>query len=134
MVGHTVVGTGKQIWATVISHHLQCCCLGIAHIFGKLAVISTRNSRTELAFLISGRSNILFGVFCVYTFASLNLELLLVFPGNRKYCGPNDEGRENGKWSHLTGGGMIVSPASSPNPNHSGLWSVWLTTAGHVIN
>ena len=34
MVGHTVVDTGKQIWATLILHHLQCCCLGIAHIFG----------------------------------------------------------------------------------------------------
>jgi len=32
----------------------------------------------------------------------------------------------------LTGGGMIVSPAPSPNPNHSGLWSVWLTTAGRI--
>ena len=29
---------------------------------------------------------------------------------------------------------MIVSPASSPNPNHSGLWSVWLTIAGRIIN
>jgi hypothetical protein len=34
MVGPTVVDTGKQIWATLISHHLQCCCLGSAHIFG----------------------------------------------------------------------------------------------------
>ena len=34
MVGPTVVDTGKQIWATLISHHLQCCCLGLAHIFG----------------------------------------------------------------------------------------------------
>ena len=76
----------------------------------------------------------MFGVFCVFTFALPNLELLMVFPVNREYCGPNDEGRENGKWSHLTGGGMIVSPASSPDPNHSGLWSVWLTIAGPIRN
>jgi hypothetical protein len=43
MVGPTVVDTGKQIWATLISHHLQCCCLGIAHIFGKQAVTYTLN-------------------------------------------------------------------------------------------
>ena len=29
---------------------------------------------------------------------------------------------------------MIVSPAPSPNPNHGGLWSVWLTTAGRTGN
>ena len=40
MVGRASVDTGKQIWVTLILHHLQCCCLGIAHIFGDLVVTS----------------------------------------------------------------------------------------------
>ena len=42
MVDRASVDTGKQIWATLIFHHLQCSCLGIAHTFGDLVVTSPR--------------------------------------------------------------------------------------------